>query len=124
MNRDKNKFFNYSNKTFNPKKVINEPTCFKLQNTSMIGFALNNHVTKFMKTAGLETGISDHHKMIFFISKHTFPKGPHKTTCYRDLKNFDQKAFISYLKSKNTNFENLSRHCTVTYSFDKENHSL
>ena len=38
--------------------------------------------------------------MIFFILKHTFAKGPPKTICYQDLKNFDQKVFNSYLESK------------------------
>ena len=66
----------------------------------MIDLILTNHRSSFMKTAVLETGISDHHKMIFSILKHTFAKGPPKTICYRDLKNFDQKAFNSYLEAK------------------------
>ena len=53
-----------------------------------------------MKTTVLETAISDHQKIIFSILKHTFAKGPPKTICYRDLKNFDEKAFNSYLEPK------------------------
>ena len=48
----------------------------------------------------LETGFSDHHKMIFSILKHTFAKGPPKVVCYRDLKNFYLKVFNIYLESK------------------------
>ena len=84
MNPVKNKFLNYFNKTFNLKNLINEPTCFKSQNPSMIDLILTNHRSSFMKTSELETGISDHHKMIFSILKDTFAKGPPKTTCSRD----------------------------------------
>ena len=53
-----------------------------------------------MKTAVMETGISDHHKMIFSILKHTFAEEPPRTICFRNLKNFDRIAFNSYLESK------------------------
>ena len=42
--------------------------------------------------------------MIFSILKHAFAKGLPKTICYRDLKNFDQKAFNSYLESRVSEF--------------------
>ena len=100
MNRDKNKFLNYFNETLNLKNLLKEPTCFKSQNPSMIDLILTNHRSSFMKTAVLESGISDHHKIIFSILKHTFAKGLLKTICYQDLKNFDQKAFNSCLQSK------------------------
>ena len=89
MNPVKNKFLNCFNETFNQKN-LNESTCFKSQNLSMIDLIFTNHRRSFMKTAVLETGISDHHKMIFSILKHTFAKRPPKTISYRDLKNFDQ----------------------------------
>ena len=56
MNPDKNKFLNYFNETFNLKNLINEPTCFKSQNPSMIDLILTNHRSSLMKTAVLETG--------------------------------------------------------------------
>ena len=59
----------------------------------MLDLILTNHRSRFMKTAVLEIGISDHHKMIFSILKHTFAKAALKTICYRDLKNFDQKKY-------------------------------
>ena len=79
MNPDEDKFLNYFNETFNLKNLINEPACCKSQNPSLIDFMLTNHRSSFMKTGMLETGISDHHKMIFSISKYTFAKGPPKT---------------------------------------------
>ena len=107
MNSDKNKFLNYLNETFNLKNLINEPTCFKSQNLSIIDLILTNHRSSFMKTAVPETGISDHHKMVFSILKHTFAKGSPKAICYRHLKNFDQKAFDSYLESNMADCPNL-----------------
>lgn len=75
MNLDKNELLDYFTETFNLKGLVNEPTNFKSQNPSMIDSILTNHRSSFMKTVVLETGISDHHKMIFSILKHTFAKG-------------------------------------------------
>ena len=57
MNADKNKFLNNFLETFNLKNLINEPTCFKLQNPSIIDLILSNCSSSFMKTAVLETDI-------------------------------------------------------------------
>ena len=45
----------------------------------MIDLILTNLRISFMELTVLETGISDHHKMIFFILKHIFAKEPTKT---------------------------------------------
>ena len=57
MNADKNKFLNNFLETFNLQNLINEPTCFKLQNPSIIDLILSNRSSSFMKTAVLETDI-------------------------------------------------------------------
>ena len=129
---DKNKFLNYFNKTFHLKNLINESTCFKSQHPSMIDLTLANLRISFMKTVVLETGISDQHKMIFSILKHTFAKGPPKTICYRDLKNCDQKAFNSYMESKMTGcpnpfekfFQIFQDKCTIICTPEKDTYSL
>ena len=74
MNAFKNKFLNYFNETFNLQNLINEPTCFKSQNPSIIDLILTDHRSSFMKTVVVETGFSNHHKMIFSILKHTLAK--------------------------------------------------
>ena len=79
---------------------MNQPTCFKQQNPSVIDLILTNHRSSFMRIVVLETGVSDHHEMIFSILKHAFAQEPPKTNSYRDLKIFDQKAFNSYQESK------------------------
>ena len=81
MNPEKNKLLHYFNETFNLKNLINEPTCFKSQNPSMLDLTLSNHRSSFMKTVVLEIGTSDHHKMIFSILKHNSAKGQSKTIC-------------------------------------------
>ena len=131
MTPDKNKFLNYFTEIFNLKSLINEPACFKSHNPLDSDLILTNHRSSFMKIAVLETGISDHHKMISSILKHTFTEGPPKPICYRDLKDFDQKAFNSYLESKISVseflwkvFANISRHYTIICSFERKNYSL
>ena len=97
MDPDKNKFLSYFSEIFNVKNLLNEPKCFKSQNTTMIDLILTNHRSGFMNATVLETCTSDHHKIIFSTLKHTLGKGPPNTVCYRDLKNLDQKPFNSYL---------------------------
>ena len=43
LNRHKNKLLHYFTEIFNLKNLVNEPTCFKLQNPSMIDLILTNH---------------------------------------------------------------------------------
>ena len=57
MNPDKNNFLNYFKEIFIIKKLVNESTCFKSQNPSMIDLILINHRISLMKAAVLETGI-------------------------------------------------------------------
>ena len=81
MNPEKNKLLDYFNETFNLKNLINEPTCFKSQNPSVLDLTLSNHRSSFMKTVVLEIGTSDHHKMISSILKHNSAKGQSKIIC-------------------------------------------
>ena len=53
-----------------------------------------------MKSMTLETGISDHHKMIMTIFRSTFAKGKPKTFYYRCYKKFNLEQFQMELKEK------------------------
>ena len=53
-----------------------------------------------MKSMALETGISDHHKMIMTIFRSTFAKGKPKTFYYRCYKKFNLEQFQMELKEK------------------------
>ena len=63
----------------------------------MIHSILTNHRSSFWKTTLLETLMSDQHKMIFSILKHTSAKGQPKSICYRDL-SFDPNSFEKFLQ--------------------------
>ena len=62
----------------------------------------NKHLKTFYEINGLtvETGISDHHKMIMTIFRSTFAKGKPKTFYYRRCKKFTLEQFQIELKEK------------------------
>ena len=47
-----------------------------------------------------ETGISDHHSVVFSMLDKNIPKSNSKILFYRDYKKFDEKCFESNLKLK------------------------
>ena len=74
------------------------PTCFKNRNNlSCINLLLTNFKPTFMKTNILETGISDHHKVISTIMKLHFTRESPKTKYYRDYRKVDIDFFSSGL---------------------------
>ena len=76
--------------------LIKDPTCFKSRtNPSAIDHIFTNKKYSFMESHPVETGLSDHHNMIFTCMKSTYSKVPTKTITYRDYKHFDQNAFLS-----------------------------
>ena len=77
--------------------LIKDPTCFKSIQGSMIDLILTNRKFSFKYTQTFETGISDHHMMIYTMLKTTFQKLPPKTLKYRDYKSFDETTFLSHL---------------------------
>ena len=54
--------------------LISEPTCFKSINPTCIDNFLTNKKTRFMETLTIETGVSDHHKLIGTMLRSTFAK--------------------------------------------------
>ena len=51
-----------------------------------------------MNTLTIETGVSDHHKLIGKMLRSTFAKGKPKIIFYRSYKNFDNEKFEELLK--------------------------
>ena len=98
----------------------------------MIDLILTNIRNSSMKKAVLDAGTPDHNKKIFLILKHTFAKGPPRTICDWYLKNFDKKAFNSYLESKmsecpnsfKTFYQIFQDTVQLFCSFEKEKYSL
>ena len=93
--------------------LIKNNTCFKGVG-SCIDLILTNRKYCFKNTSSYETGISDHHHLIFSIMKTTFASEEPKKFVYRDYKTFSYENFKNDLLSKTVD-EN------VDYSkFEKE----
>ena len=93
--------------------LIKNNTCFKGVG-SCIDLILTNRKYCFKNTSSYETGISDHHHLIFSIMKTTFASEEPKKFVYRDYKTFSHENFKNDLLSETVD-EN------VDYSkFEKE----
>ena len=79
--------------TFSLKSLINNPTCFKSKDGKCIDLILTNKPSYFQNSNSFETGISDHHHVIYTMLKATHSKTPPKTVSYRDFKNFSDQKF-------------------------------
>ena len=78
---------------FQMTSQINIPTCYKSQQGSCIDLILANCKTFLFKCDAVETGISDHHLMIFGFLKSKSIKLPPKEITYRCYKNFSLENF-------------------------------
>lgn len=78
--------------------LINSPTCFKSVDGRCIDLILTNKKHSFQKSQTFETGVSDHHHLIYTMMKQTFVPLPPKTIVYRSYKNFSQDAFKTELQ--------------------------
>ena len=64
---------------------------------SCIGLILRNRKYSFKNTSSYETGLSDHHHLIYSVMKITFRFEEPKKSIYRNYSNFSQKDFQSDL---------------------------
>ena len=75
------------------QNLIQEPTCFENpENPTCIDLILTNKPLSFKNTYGIETGLSDFHKMVHF------PKIKQQVISYRKYKDFHNKTFLDSLK--------------------------
>ena len=120
--------FNMTENDENMKPIINGhtlysmikvPTCFKSPQGTCIDLMLTNRKHCFQHTQAFETGISDHHLMIYTMFKTKFLKLPPKTIKYRSYKKFSEDSFINDL------FENLQENPTSDFmSFETKFNSI
>ena len=76
------------------QNLINEPTCYKnANNPSSIDVILTNRKRSFHNSLAIETGLSDHHKMIITVLKSYFKKKHPITVNYRSYKHFNEDLF-------------------------------
>ena len=79
---------------------IKKPACYKGDTPTGIDQIIINIPKRFMKLMALETGISDHYKLIMTILRSTFAKGKPKNFYYRCYKKFNFEQFQMELKEK------------------------
>ena len=85
---------------YNLHNLINEPTCYKNPNNpSSIDVILTNRKNSFENSTTLETGLSDHHKMVITVMKSKFKKKDPKIINFRSYKNFGENLFREELKN-------------------------
>ena len=72
--------------------LIKNNTCFKGKD-SYIDLILTNQKFSFKSSTSFETGLSDHHHLIYSMLKTTFHKEEPKTLIYRDYKTFSLEKF-------------------------------
>ena len=76
------------------QNLINEPTCYKnANNPSSIDVILTNRKRSFHNSLAIETGLSDHHKMIITVLKSYFKKKHPITVNYRSYKHYNEDLF-------------------------------
>ena len=76
----------------NLTNLIKTNTCFKGKGSS-IDLILTNRKYSFKYTSSYETGLSDHHHMIYTMLKSSFINIEPKLLNYRDYKNFNFRNF-------------------------------
>ena len=88
---------------FNLYNLTKSNTCFK-GSGSCIDLILTNRKYCFKHTSTFETGLSDHHHLIYLMLKTNFKNEEPKQFTYRDYKNFDNANFNMGLESNLNNF--------------------
>ena len=76
--------------------LIKNNTCFKGEGPC-IDLILTNQMFSFKNFTSFETGLSDHHHLIYSLPKATFHKDEPKTLIYRDCTAFSQEKLSSEL---------------------------
>ena len=85
--------------------LIKNNTCFKGEG-SCIDLILTNRKFSFKNSTSFETGLSDHHHLIYSMLETAFYKEEPKTLIYRDYKTFSLEKFSSELFLKLESQEN------------------
>ena len=90
--------------------IIKSKTCFKKTQGSCIDLILTNRKFSFKNSSTSETGLSDHHHLIYSVMKTSFRNEENKILIYRDFKNFSIERFKieldPILHSNNNDFKN------------------
>ena len=93
-NHDKKHFLQDLCDVFDLTNMVKDKTCYMSTEGSSIDIMLTNKLRSFYKTTTIETGLSDHHKMVitFLRSHHSLKQKP-TNIIYRDTKNINMDNF-------------------------------
>ena len=92
IDRDNTQLQNFC-ESFPFEHLIKKPTCYKGDTATGIDHIITNIPKRFMKSTVLETGISDHHKMVMTNFRSTFSKSKSKMFYYSWYKKFNLEQF-------------------------------
>ena len=113
--------------------LIKNKTCFK-GTGSCIDLILTNRKYSFKNTSSYETGLSDHHHLIYSVMKTIFKCEEPKKLIYRNYSNFSQKDFQNelllnigdgknnYLEFEKNFVETLNKHAPKKTKIFRRNH--
>ena len=90
---------------FSLKNIIKSDTCFTKLHSSTIDLLLTNK-PNFKKTNAIETGLSDHQKLICTFSKSCFERLKPKIVYYRNYKKFNEANFVNDVKNCDFSLKN------------------
>ena len=85
--------------SFNLFNLIKTNTCFKGK-ASCIDLILTNRKYCFKHSSTFETGLSDHHHLVYSMLKTCFKREESKIFIYQDYKNFNDTDFCMDLENK------------------------
>ena len=80
--------------------LIKEPTCFQSHHPTCMDNFLRNQKPMFKLNRLLQTGLSDHHKLISVVIKSGVIRGSPRKKVYKSYKKFDLEYFNIALKSE------------------------
>ena len=72
--------------------LVKSKTCFKGEGSCIV-LILTNRKYSFKNTCSFETGLSDHHYLIYSVTKTTFKSGEPKKLIYHDYSDFSSECF-------------------------------
>ena len=112
--------------------LIKSNACFKSKPGSYIDLILTNKPKSFQNSGVMETGVSDHHALIFSFLKTAFTKMPPNKLQYRNYKKFDVHSFlqdveqlpekISYTEWEKDFVKTLNKHAPLKTKVIRGNH--
>ena len=76
---------------------MKEKTCFKSCDGTCIDLIISNKKQSLQYTGTFDTGLSDHHNLIYTMLKTQYIKLPPKKISYRQFSKFNEDAFLSDL---------------------------